>query len=480
MPKFPFLGAAYRARSSFFDRETCVNLYPETHNAPSSQDQEQMALYGTPGLKRFALLPKGGPVRCLHTVTKRDRTFAVGNKVLYELAQDGSMIERGGITSSYGPVRAADNGIEMILVDGQSGYLYTLATDTLAQIVTPAFYGADTVQFLDGYFVLNRPGTDQFYISDLYAGGVYNGAQFATAEMSPDPLVGVLVDHREVWLFGTHTTEVWFNVGGGSFPFARVQGAVMEQGCLAAGSLAKMDNSVFWLGNNLDGQAIIWRANGYQPQRISTHAIEFSLSQQGDLAGVTSYTYQQDGHSFYMLNCRNTSWCYDAATGLWHERRYQKRDGTLLRHRADNHTVAFNKHLVGDFEDGRIYEMSQAYYLDDTDPLLRERTAPSIEQDQMWLLHSRLELLMDLGGGLDGGIEPGRTPQMLLDYSDDSGATWVNNPEWTTSGKIGDRNVRLLWRRLGRSRERYYRFRTSDPNFVAIVGALLDVAPGGK
>jgi hypothetical protein len=69
-------------------------------------------------------------------------------------------------------------------------------------------------------------------------------------------------------------------------------------------------------------KGIVYRANGYTAQRISTHAVEWQIQQYGNLSDAIAYTYQQDGHSFYVLifPSANTTWVFDVATSLWHER----------------------------------------------------------------------------------------------------------------------------------------------------------------
>ena len=114
----------------------------------------------------------------------------------------------------------------------------------------------------------------------------------------------------------------WYDYGGPDFPLQRIQGAYNEIGCVAAYSVAKLDNGVFWLGADARGEGIVYRTNGYTGVRISTHAVEWQIQQYASMSDAVAYTYQQDGHAFYVLNfpTANTTWVYDAATQAWHER----------------------------------------------------------------------------------------------------------------------------------------------------------------
>jgi hypothetical protein len=269
----------------------------------------------------------------------------------------------------------ADNGIVVMLVTGPEGFVIDTATDTVTQIVDPAFTGADTVTFIDGYFVFNKPGTGQFQITSLY-GTTIDPLDFATAEGAPDLLLSVLSDHRELWLFGETTTEVFFNSGNTDFPFERIQGAFLEQGCAAKFSPAKLDNSVYWLTHDANGNGTVQKAQGYQPARVSDHALEFALQRMPRIDDAIAYTYQQDGHSFYVLNfpAAQQTWAYDAATQLWCERAWRDPVDAQLKRQRQHYQMFFNdRQVVGDWENGNLYVMSLDFYTDNGDlvPALR-------------------------------------------------------------------------------------------------------------
>jgi hypothetical protein len=177
--------------------------------------------------------------------------------------------------------------------------------------------------------------------------------------------VSLIVDHREIWLFGTNSVEVWYDSGAADFPLTPVQGAFNEVGCIAAFSVAKLDNGIFWLGADARGKGIVYRANGYTAQRVSTHAVEWQIQQYGNLSDAIAYTYQQDGHSFYVLifPSANTTWVFDVATSLWHERAAFI-NGSFTRHRS-NCQMAYNGEIVvGDHELGNIYAFDLEVFSD--------------------------------------------------------------------------------------------------------------------
>ena len=205
----------------------------------------------------------------------------------------------------------------------------------------------------------------------LIDGLTWDILDFSTVDGSPDALVSMIVDHNEIWLFGTQSVEVWYYNGDPDFPFARIQGAFNEIGCAAAYSVAKLDNGLFWLGADARGQGIVYRSNGYTGTRISTHAIEFAIAQYGNISDALAYTYQQEGHSFYVLTfpSANATWVYDVATQAWHERASWE-NSHFNRHRS-NCQMAFNSEvIVGDFVNGNIYAFDLDVY-DDNGQLQR-------------------------------------------------------------------------------------------------------------
>ena len=307
--KTPILGSAYVTRSPNAADNRMINLYPEL--VPEG-GKEPAFLSRAPGLRLLAYVGNG-PVRGLWTFG--DYAYAVSGSKFYQINDAWVVTEKGTVTGS-GPVSMVDNGTQLFIAAGATGYIYNANTDVFAQITDPDFPGATTVGFIDGYFVFNEPNSQKFWVTALLDGTSVDPLDFASAEGSPDDLVALIVDHREVWLFGQTSVEVWYNAGLPDFPLSRIQGAFNEIGCVAPFSVAKLDNGVFWLGADARGRGIVYRSEGYNGKRISTHAVEWQIQEYVDISDATAYTYQQDGHSFYVLNfpTADITWVYDVAT----------------------------------------------------------------------------------------------------------------------------------------------------------------------
>jgi len=348
--KTPILGSAYVARSVNAADARMVNLFPE---AVPDGGKEPGFLNRAPGLRLLANMGDG-PIRGLWQFGGYG--YVVSGEVLYRVDSIWTVFPIGTVSGSSGPVSMSDNGTQLFVACNGPSFIYNSLTLDFKQITDPDFPGAVTVGYINGYFVFNEPNSQRIWITTLLDGASIDPLDFASAEGSPDGLVSLIVDHREIWLFGTNSVEVWYDAGTSPFPLVPVQGAFNEVGCIAAFSVAKLDNGLFWLGSDARGRGIVYRANGYAAERISTHAVEWQIQEYGSLSDAIAYTYQQDGHSFYVLifPSANTTWVFDVATALWHERAAFI-NGSFTRHRS-NCQMAFNSEIVvGDHELGNIY-----------------------------------------------------------------------------------------------------------------------------
>lgn len=486
VPYNGFIGPSYRARSLKFDAQECINLYAEL--SPTGTSKNVAALIGTPGLISWLSMAGSDGAVGVRGVKVFDstRAIAVVNDQCYLITLDASNTPSaqllGSVVAGPNPVSMASNGIVIMLVTGAFGYVIDPNLGTLTAISSSSFTGADTAVFLDGYFVFNKPGTGQFQITGLYNTDI-DPLDFATAEGAPDLLLSLLADHRELWLFGETTTEVYFNSGNPDFPFERIQGAFIEQGCAAKFSPARMDNSVYWLSADERGKGTIQRAQGYAPQRVSTHAVEFDIAQMSRIDDAVAYTYQQEGHSFYILNfpTGNRTWVYDATTDMWHKRVYRDvNSGTYGLQRQWVQMQFAGKTIVGDRQLGILYIMDLDTFVDGapTAYIPRIRVGPHVQNGLKDQFFSSFQVDMQMGVGL-GGVGYGIDPQAMLRWSDDGGYTW-SNEYWVSIGKIGETGRRAKWRRLGRGRDRVYEVTITEPVKVAMIGAQHEMTVGAS
>ena len=472
--KTPILGSSYVARSPNAADARMVNLFPEII---AEGGKEPAFLQRCPGLRLLTTVGTG-PIRGLWTFGGNG--YVVSGSQLYKIDPSYTATLLGTVSGS-GPVSMADNGTQLFIAANPDGYIYNAGTNVFGGIGDPDFPGAVTVGYLDGYFVFNPPDSQRIYITSLLDGTQVDPTEFASAEGSPDGVVAILSNFRELWVFGTNSVEVWYDSGATDFPLQRIQGAYNELGCAAAYSVAKMDNGVFWLGQDARGRGIVYRANGYTGQRISTHAVEWHIQSYGDISDAVAYTYQQDGHSFYVLTfpSADRTWVYDIATNAWHERAGFA-GGEFTRHRSNCQMVFNNEIIVGDYENGKLYAFDPEVYADggQIQKWLRSwRALPTGQNNLKRTAQHSLQLDCESGVGLNVG--QGSDPQVMLRWSDDGGHTW-SNEHWRSMGKIGVYQARVIWRRLGMTvklRDRVYEASGTDPVKIAIMGAELLLSP---
>lgn len=460
---FPFVNGSYSLDFRKADVQRSINLYPAI--VESGSGKAPAVLQSIPGYALFA--NPGAAVRGIHEVN--GRCFVAAGSTLYEMDSSGSCTSLGTLNTSTGPVDMAHGLFQLVIVDGSGGYVLTLASNAFQQITAAGFYGSSRVGFLDGYFIFVHPDTQQLYWSAIDDATDLDALDLASAESNPDNLVAVLIDHRDLLLFGTQSTEGWRNTGSTAI-FERNEGAIMEVGCAAAHSAQKIDSTFIWVGNDQNGQGQVWMADGYRPRRISTIPVETQLQRSTNLAGAVAYTYQQFGHSFYCLNAPglDTTLVFDINTLRWHDRA-ELVNGEFEPIRGTCHAYCFGKHLIG-ADDGKVYWLDKDKYTLNGDVLCRERISPHDAAPSLaWKTFAVFALDCIVGAGKPDGT----APAVQLRYSNDGGNTWS---AWKTAslGAIGEYAINVMFRRLGRSRDRVWAVRCTDDAPFSIVNATAE------
>lgn len=469
-----FIGPSYTLEHHSANAQRLVNLYLEQQEA-GPRKGNTARFVGTPGLRNRVALG-GGPVRGVYW-SSTGQLFVVSGSNLWEVTSDwSSSLRSGTLGTSSGRVTMVDDGTRLMIGDGgATAYNANLAFGSALTVVADADCPGGYCAWQDGYFINTVPNSNRFQISGIND-VTYDPLDVASKEGRPDNLVIILSVNRQLWLFGEQSTEVWWNSGAAAFPFERNQTAFIETGTVSALTCVRAAGSVAWVGNDERGRGTVWYAQGVQPTRISTHAVELALAGYANLNQASAFAYQQNGHEFYQLSVPASStdnggtWVYDFSMGQWHERSYLSGTGEQP-HRASCSTVAFGQVVVGDRVDGRLYTYDLSYYTDDGQPIRRLRQTPHVSQSEKRLRFNSFQLQAEPGIGLSGQTT---SPIVLLSWSDDGGHTWSNEHEGSF-GKQGSYMKRIKWRRLGVSRDRVFRAATSEAAPMTWLGAELDV-----
>jgi hypothetical protein len=240
MPRIPVFGLGQASKSPFVTAKVLQNMYAEQR---PDGEKSMMVGFQTPGETLFTDFG-GNPSRGGMEFESLSVAFVVNQGTLWEINNAGTQTNRGALLTTTGRVSIADNGTQIMIVDGTYGYIYNTSTNVFAQIVDVDFPAKPvTVTFLAGRFIVNLTGSSRFYVSDLYDGLSWDALNFANAETSPDPISAVLASNGQLILLGTRTTEYWGLSGSLDFAFALIAGTATEWGIAATWSLAKYDNS---------------------------------------------------------------------------------------------------------------------------------------------------------------------------------------------------------------------------------------------
>jgi hypothetical protein len=471
MPIAPInvVGPSATGRSVAFNPGRTVNLFPE--GAVSADADTPVALLGTAGLSGLVTLPNG-PVRGMHTMGTR--LFAVAQDGLYEVLSGGTYTRLASLRTFRGPVGLSDNNGYLVVGDGTGFFTYSFTTGLLTLILDSP--RGTWCAYIDGYTLFLERETGFVYPSLVDDPTEIDFLARFNAESDPDSVLQIVTNGPEVWLMGEVSAEVFYNSGDADNIFQRISSGRIEQGCLAARSARYFDNSIVWVGADEFGAGIVWRAQGFTPVRISTHAVEYAISRETTPANITAIVWQEGGHSFYQINLpgAGTSWVYDAATSEWHERAWWNTEtGAFERHRADHHAYAFGMHLVGDYESGKIYRQSLDIYSDDGNPLRAYRRIGVANSGGTRISVAMLEVFMETG--LAGAVEP----TMTLRVSYDGGRNWGNERS-IAIGAIGETGTRAIWRRLGQGRDWALELVITDPVPRRLFGGRALVSVGAN
>lgn len=356
-----FIGPSNTLRSPIADSERTVNWYYEPITPGSGPGGARGYLKPTPGIEPYVVLPKA-PIRQLWS--QDGHCYVVAGNGFYEITAGRTYVLRGLIAVDSRPVSISSNGSagnQAYIVSGGFGYTYDLSTGVVTQISDPDYPNPATMgAFIDGYFLALKGRSNQFQWSALEDGTSWNGLDVAQLSQSSDYIQSITAVHGQLYILGSKTSVVWANTGGSS-AFEPIPGSLGMQGSIAPWSATVLDNTLMWLGGNDQGACMVFRMNGYTPERVSTHAVESALQSYGRVSDAIGWTCQIDGHAIYVLYLptADVQWAYDASTQFWFEWAVWNVDA--LRYEpwvARCHTFCYGQHLIGDRQSGAVYRMS--------------------------------------------------------------------------------------------------------------------------
>lgn len=464
MAAIPLPIASYKLPSPQASSARLLNCFVE--QTQPTNPKGPILLRRAPGISDFADVGTG-PIRAATVMA--DVLYVVSGTEVYSIDSVGSGTLLTGSIPGSERLSIANNGADAVAVRPLLNTGYSWDTGTVTQITdtvyTTDFGGAIAVAFVDGYLCFAAPGGQTVFNTGVFA-LTFNALDFFQAEGESDFINGLIVDHRELIVPGTTSTEIWYNAQNltGS-PFSRSPNGLIELGVAAGLSLEKQDNSVFYLANDLS----VRRLQGIRPLRVSQHGIEAQIQRLALNTDGFGMSYTQEGHLFYVLTFPSDgrTFVYDATTNEWHERESYG----LNRWRPNWIIEAYGKQLACDSQSGKVGILDPDTHEEWGEPQRVELTFQSVYGEGQRATHQRFELEHNAGYGLTTG--QGSSPLATLKMSDDGGETF-RSMGLQSLGERGKYKTRTKWHRLGSSRDRVYQLEISDPIPLFVLNALLE------
>lgn len=460
--------------------ESAVSRAPELSNAKllnyfverqGVESKGQAPLFGAPGITTTTTAGTG-PHRGGWNFN--GTAYYVSGSQLWMVTADNVATMVGDGINGTSPVGMSDNGVQMCIVNGTQGFIYTVA-DGLVIITSPAFYPADTVTFMDGYFIFDRKGTNEWFLSALYDGLTYNGLDFASAEGQPGFVRATKQNLQLLFIFCSAHIELWYDAGTADFPFQRYAGGIINYGTESPYAITEQDGALFFLG----ADHIVYRLQANVPIRVSTHPIEHEIQNAQRITDAFMLTWSIEGHKMVSMTLPTAGLtiCYDISTGKWHHRNSVDGNFTDLgAWRVSTVLAIYDEVYMGDSLSGTLGQMDWSTYTEYGNPMVGRIQTANQQKDRLRTYCSRFEL--DVQAGVGSSTGQGSDPQILLERSTNGGMTWGLQQAPRSIGKIGEYAKRVRWLAQGMGWQLMWRLTITDPVQRVIIAAHGDIDYG--
>lgn len=468
----PLVGPAYTARSKDLSNQRCVNLYLESMQAANGA--APAALLGCPGTVSALNLPTG----TWRAVGGLDGVmYAIVGNTCYAISAGLAAIALGTITTVTGTAYIETNARQVGFFHAGGLSVWTPASATFAAVNLPYSGTVGVPASLDTFTALSQPGTYNIWQSDSNDMTSWQALNFTTEDENAQNVVALATIHDTIVVFKTGSLCFYVNQGNNGFVFGRLTGIYPRVGCLAAATVKRLGDSIFWLGQHSEGGPQVFTLEGYGPREISTYAIDNTIQAYPTAADAFAFAYIQEGHPFYVLTfpTGNQTFVLDPKetqllkTPAWHERAGFS-NGNFIAY-TGSCAIQFNGQIyMGDNNSGHLFLLSLTNYQDNGGirKWLRSwRAAPSSFATTKAYY---LDIQMDTGEG----VPPNGNPQLVLRQSFD-GLNW-SAEQYQSIGQTGQTLADVRFTRLGSTRrglnsDRILELSSTDVFFPALLGA---------
>lgn len=341
--------------------------------------------------------------------------------------------------------------------------LYYYNGTTLTKVTDSDLGSVVDLEWIDGYFMT----TDGNYliVTELTDPTQIDALKYGSSEADPDSIKSLLKLRNEIYALNRYTIEAFDNVGGTGFPFARINGALIDKGTIGTHCNCVFLETIAFLGGGRNEAISIWAGNNASASKLSTREIDTILQEytEEELSQVLFETRIEKGHSFLYVHLKDKTLVFDGTgsqtlgSPIWF---ILESNG---QYQAKNFTFFNNKWYFGDPTSNRLG------YLDDThsyhfDKKVKwEFITPILYNQGMGAIINQLELVC-----LTGRASFGLNPTIYTSYSFD-GLGW-SNPRFINAGKKGQYQKRLVWFQQGNMRNiRIQKFQGDSDSFISVV-----------
>lgn len=393
--------------------------------------------------------------------------IVVSNTNVYKKETGGSLTTLGtGLFESGARPTFANFGDTLYAANGGDIIKITTATaSALTDANIPA--GVTHVAAFDQYLLANKSGTGQVHFSDVLLPEAWSGNYF-TAEQSPDDVYAVYPRWSEIWVFGQETIELWYN--DGDTPFVPYGTGVISTGCIAPDTIQWIRGGFYWLNQKRE----VVRSSG-QSYEIISDPIKNLLRADEEITDAVADYVTVANEELYILTLpsfgdKGLTLVYDLKKNEWMGEWNYFNTATLnferFRGQCYQYIPDLNLHLWGDYNNGKIYQMSHDYYQDDGATLKARWLTGNFDHGTFLQKRSyKLRVKMLRGQGAEGS-----DPVLMVRWQDNGNQVW-SNTKYIDLNEIGETEFFVSLRRLGMYRSRQYEFSVTDPTYVVMAGA---------
>jgi hypothetical protein len=393
--------------------------------------------------------------------------YRVMGTSLVRVYSDGTVAILGDVGGPTTQLVTMDYSFDLLAIaSGGRLYYWNPLTSTLVQVTDPDLGIVLDVVWVDGYFMTTDG--ESLIVTELTDPTQVNPLKYGASEADPDPVVALLKLRNEIYALNRHTIEVFDNVGGELFPFARVEGAQIQKGVVGTQGCCVFVERVAFLGGGRNEAPGIYVGAAATTDKASTQEIDNLLLNYTEvqLATVKLEARNDKAHQHLYVHLPDRTIVYDAkASQELGEQVWFTLTTTVVgfaQYRARNFVWVYDKWLVGDPQSTSI-----GYFVQDTghhwgEQVRWEFGTLIVYNESNGAIFNELELV-----SLTGSVAVGTNPQISTSYSVD-GKAWSQDRSITV-GTTGS-NKRLAWFQQGHMRNwRIQRFRGDSDAHVSFI-----------